>query len=195
MSGTTPAGDASVERLRIIATQGKQNERIELARDPATPDEILDLLTQDEYMLVRDLAAKEKRRRRATNPEQGEAASIPRTSSPQPTSASPAPVATSSVGDPGYRLQQRLLDAQIATAMYLQAALALAFTVLAALGGLQQGNAAEARKALECLDRFYCSESGGEGWYGFALIALAIGTIFTIVLVLAAGSRLGSARK
>ena len=50
--------DAATASLMAIATGGKESERIALAKDPATPDAVIQVLAQDKSLLVREQALK-----------------------------------------------------------------------------------------------------------------------------------------
>lgn len=60
---STPSSGADLSAMRQIAESGSESQRIALARDAQTPEEIIELLTSDRSMLVRDFAMSEAKRR------------------------------------------------------------------------------------------------------------------------------------
>jgi hypothetical protein len=130
---------------------------------------------------------------------EGTARAASKGQAPRPTATVPATVEYQQAEiarlDQGVALQKKILSAQISVAMYLRAGLMLAFTLLVTLGAIQQGNAAEQAKTLKCLGDTYCSVTGGGVWFLIALVALAVGTLFTVIFTFAAGVRLRSAQE
>lgn len=174
-----------VEALRAGAHRELATAREAIALNPNTPDDVLQHLAGDSSPSVRRIAAE----RLAGEPTESQVASSASTTPNAPPPRVPdgssrsvqerRPQATAEQEPPW---ASKLIAAQVATAHYLRAGLMLAFTLLAFFGFMQQGNAAESRKALECMASYRaCDDAGGLIWYLLAVAALIIGAIAVAV--------------
>lgn len=174
-----------VEELRAGAQSAPATVREAIALNPNTPEDVLQGLVEDSSPSVRRIA---------TQRLAGEITVPPVTTSANTTLT--APPSTLSDGNTRQVEERRprvtaenepawagkIIAAQLANAYYLRAGLMLAFTLLAFFGFMQQGNASESRKALECIASYRaCDDAGGLIWYLLAVVALIIGVVAVAV--------------
>ena len=170
-----------VEELRAGAQRAPATAREAIALNPNTPEDVLQGLVEDPSPSVRRIA---------TQRLASEFAVPPVTSSASTTLTAPPPTApddkTRPVEErrPQVTAEQepawasKLIAARVANAYYLRGGLMLAITLLVFFGFMQQGNAAEYRKTLECIASYQaCDNAGGLIWFLLAFAALIIGTI------------------
>ena len=74
-----------------------------------------------------------------------------------------------------------LVEAQLATANYVRAGLALVVAVIAASAAISLGNQAEFEKILRCNDASYCTATGGGAYFLIGgVLTLIWGTYATV---------------
>ena len=128
MTSTNPS---DIDNLRRIVESGKESDRIALAQDPNTPDEILVLLVRDRSFLVQDFARGELNRRSPTTATSATASRPPAGPGPRggsrPTLAALDEAASGAIGSSSF----------LRTMSVIVGVLGLLGAAVVAIGGLQ----------------------------------------------------------
>lgn len=166
-------------------------EDLEQARNVSTPSDVLGKLALSENPEVAAAAAANPntpdwalRRAGSTRPASDAA--------PTPPSFNSAAAKANVVAGASDAQVNRLISAQLASAIYLRAGLFLAIAILVFSSSFAIGNQMEQQKKLDCLTSGGCDGSGGTIWY---VIGVVIGVGCVIASMVSASNAADHVRK